>query len=170
MAALIQKLLSKLDPFKLEIYAGIALAIFIGSLMFIHHERSIGAQKLAAQIAVKEKYWQAKVDKVEADANRTIGELNEKLHTALATPPPNPVHVRVCGNPSGNARPVPSNPGPGPSGNAAVGPGATVAPAVEGSGVDIGPTTDELLGQLGARIEYLQGYVRACQKAGACAR
>ncbi len=161
-------LLSRANPIKEYIYAGLLVAGVIGSLLFIHHERAIGAARLAADIAKRDLAWQVKVNKVEQDAASKIGTLEGQLGTALMRPPANPIHVRVCGPTAQPALAVPGNQGSGTSGDAAGKSDSGVAS--NGAGADIGPATEELLNRLDAKIKYLQGYILTCQTAGVCAK
>lgn len=145
---------------------GALVALILAAAWFIHYERQIGVAKFKAKLELSEAKWKQTVEKVQTDANLTIGELNAKLDAKLSAPPINPSHVRVCIN-------TPTSPSPMSSGAPSV--GASDAAGRSDSGVettsaggDIGPGTEAILGRLSAKIEYLQGYVRACQKEGVC--
>lgn len=167
-----------IKPYRIWIEVGAAVAAVLAFAAFVHHERDIGRtqQKAAVQSAL---VAQKAIDKKDIDsAQLTITELQRRLDGALGGSPPPPagdIHVGVCHNavrsspPSQDARASAGSNGP-------VGP----APSVGGSGptedsgsdfaVDLTPETRLVLFQAGARITYLQGYIKACQDKGFCAK
>jgi hypothetical protein len=168
VAVLIRLLLSKIAPFKDYLVLAALVGVIVASAWFIHHERQIGAQRWAAALAAKELEWQLKVNKVEADAKSKVDELQGKLDAKIAHPPANPLHVRVC-NPAPPS-PSPMRPDGGTVGGSdgSGGPGKPVED--QDQGVDIGPATEYILNRAGAKIEYLQNFIRICQQKGICKR
>lgn len=67
-------LLLKLIPLRDWLYLGLFLSLIAGSVVFVHHERQIGASHEAVQV-------RAASDKAEHDAQVKIDNLN-KLHTS----------------------------------------------------------------------------------------
>jgi hypothetical protein len=148
------------------------IACLVAALGFIawlsHHERAAEADKIYAARAAADLKALTRINKVTADATATIQDLQVRLAATLAAPPPSPVVVRL----RQRSRPIQVAPwaeaqGPGSSGNDTGGPGPGVAgPSQEGP--DIGPGTELILNRVGAKLKFLQGYVKACQDAGVC--
>lgn len=166
MAALIQAILRKIAPLKDYLILAALVGVVATGAWFIHHERQIGEQRWQRRLAEKELLWKANVDKVNEDAKVTIDGLQAKLDAKLATPPSDPLHVRVCKSAPTSPSSVPTGESPVPSGDGPSGPSSPVAR--DDQGVDIGPATEAILNELSAKIDYLQGYIRTCQKAGVC--
>lgn len=174
MGVLVKLLLSKLAPFEGYLWAVLGAGLFI--LFYNHHERQIGAAKILAAVKVEADKRAAEVAKVQADAKIQIDGLEAALVVASA-PRPNPTHI-MCGSPkvqsiAGGSTPSAISGGheAGGSGSGVEGPGAeTPEDSGAGEGVDIGPDTEDLLTRLGAKLAYLQGYIRVCQDKRLCAK
>lgn len=171
MVAIVKAFLAK---YEIALWAGLALGGLVLLLWYNHHERQIGAAKVVAAVKLEADKRAAEVARIEADAKTQIDGLQAALVIASA-PRPNPYHVRMC-NPSVQVAPVSSSGGTVANSDGAGRPSDRVESpdrqsegAGEASeGVDIGPDTEALLARVGAKLAYLQGYVRACQKAGNC--
>jgi hypothetical protein len=145
----------------------LGVAALIGAWWLYHHVIEIGEDKArAAQTAANLKEAQH-VQQVEANASNTISDLQSRLAAALIEPVQPAVTVRMCVNPSRNES-ANSNQGAGVPSNAAGGPGGRVGE--DDLSLDIAPPTEAILKRDKAVIDYLQGYIRACQTAGACGR
>lgn len=154
-------------PLKEYFYLGVVLAVLAAVVWFGHYERTIEANKLHAAQAAADAKETAHVNQVTDHATATIQDLQVRFAATLATPPVNPVVVRLCQHPTVNVGTGPQTQGAGSAGNATGGPGAGVAGLSE-EGPDIGPGTELILNRLKGKLDYLQGYVHACQTAGVC--
>lgn len=115
-----------------------AVAILVGVLGFIHHERSEGA---AVCVQQDHSAADAQHKKETDDAKNTISDLRLKLD-ALATAPPVAAPMRLCVQ----ARSVPSRPaatGAKPADRTDSGSGGSVQVGTESS-VDIGPGVQDI--------------------------
>jgi hypothetical protein len=163
-----------MDPIKEYIDIGIFLAILIGIGVFAHHEREVEKTELqAAQTASDLKETQ-RVAQVNANASASINALQTQLSAALANHPKPAVTVRMCVRaPAAGSSATPST-SAGSSGNATLGPDSAVGSGDQGiteaGPVDTAPFTESILTHDKAVIDYLQGYVRACQTSGGCAK
>lgn len=152
---------------KAYLYGALLVGLLGVVAWFAHHERTIQADKDHAAQAAADAKEIAHVNKVTADATATVQDLQVRLATTLAAPPPNPVVVRLCQRPAVSVPAGTSDQGAGPGSNGTGGPSAGVAGSSE-QGPDIGPGTEVILNRLKGKLDYLQGYVRACQSAGVC--
>jgi hypothetical protein len=161
-----------MDPIKEYFYIALALGVVVWGVWFAHHERDIQAQKDTAAIVAAEKQHAVEAAKVLADATATIQDLQVRLATTLATPPKPHVIVRMCDPDSQNGvRPpvtTPNTPSDGATGPGSGMGGSDPRAADAGDAPDIAGATEAILAHDGAVIRYLQGYIRACQKAGRC--
>ncbi len=156
-----------LAPYEVYLWAAVAVLSLVLGVTFVAHERAIGENKVKAADA-KAVAIQNKLNaKVEADAQTILNPADSQLHAALDAPPPvNAVTLRVCPSPpTRSGRPIVSaNAGPGSS-SAVQQTGFVrepVAPVSEGQGVDVGPTTIQLLAQADAELAYWRKYYADC--------
>lgn len=163
-------LLAKLVPFKDYIYGGIIIALITGFLVFVHHERAVGAAAIKASDA-KAVAAQTQLNKeIESHAQTTVAQIAKSFSDVVSKPPAaDAPHLRVC-QPSGA---VPSSAHAGTASSADAAP--VVPAAVPGSGeqpaddyVDFGPPLDKLYEDADAQVTGLQDYIKACQAAGIC--
>ncbi len=154
----------------LRLYAEIAAALIlvVAGVWFVHHERQIGAAKVTAVQQAADLKEKQHVDKVNADATATINDLQVRLSTALAVPPQPAFVVRVCPSAPSAPRGLPSDAPPSSGSNEASGTGGGVGSL--DLGADIAPATEAVLSRDKAMIDYLQGYIEACQRMGNCAK
>jgi hypothetical protein len=133
----------------------------------VARERAIGEDKVKAADAKAVIAALLFKSQVEADAQKGLDPANSQLRAALdATSPPGPVvSLRVC--PSAPARDI--NTGVPTDGTTVArrngDSGPIRNPVVElsqGSGVDIGPTTEQLLAKADAEIAYWRAYYADC--------
>lgn len=155
-----------MNPIKEYLYIALTIGLLGGMLWFVHHERAIGEQKVvAAQQAADVKYA-AQVAKVEADAKVTTDALQKQLDAALLTPIHPNVVVRMLVPTAPASGAVREDASPSPGGDAGSGSGGGLG---EGHGsVDIAGPTEQVLARDKALIDYLQGYILKCQRAGMC--
>lgn len=157
----------------LKSYGGYALIIAAAGGWFLYHDHQEidkGEARVEAAQKAADLKEAAHVAKVVNDATITITGLQARLADALATPAPAPtvaVWMRVIPA-AGSPDEADSTPSPSPSGNGSAGPGSSVGSS--GQEVDIAPVTESILKDDRAIIQYLQGYIQACQTAGVCAR
>lgn len=152
----------KLIPLKDWAYVGIITALLIGFGVFVHHERSIGEQKIeTADAALAAKQIELNTEK-ETHAQDVINTATEVYkNTLAAAPAPDAPHVFVCDRATTGASTVRAD--------ASAGSGADAAAHVpEESSVDIGPGLDTVGRDADAQVIALQAYIRSCQAAGAC--
>ncbi len=163
---------SFLAPYEVYLWAGAAvlllvLGVKINSDLRDHYQ----AQLLAADAKAVALENQLKA-KVEADAQNTLDPANSILHVALDAPAPVAAFtLRVCPGtgPSGAQSVVPANGGAGLGSGASstVVPGS-VGSVAQGAGVDIVPTTEQLLARADAEIAYWRKYYADCKAHGIC--
>lgn len=149
------------------LYGALLVFMLAAVAWFAYHERTVQAAKDHAAQAAADAKETIHVNKVTADATATIQDLQVRFATTLAAPPPNPVVVRLCPRPAVTVSAGPQAQGPGSSGDDSRGPGPGVARPSE-QGPDIGAPTEVILNRLKGKLDFLQGYVRACQVAGVC--
>jgi len=152
-----------MDPLREYGLLALILIVLGATIYFVHDERQIGAAKVIAAQAAADAKEAVHVQQVEANAADTVSSLQARLTSQVAAPPHPTVVVRMCDRTTS----APSAGGaalPGPAGDAAGGPSSGVGED------DIAAPTELILNRDKAMIDYLQGYVRACQTAGACAK
>lgn len=155
-------------PFRLWLDGGVIFAILaLGTWLYFHIEK-LGEQKVQREVAAALNEQRNTDAKEIANAKQTLTELQTRFDTTVHTVPrPDraPV-VRVCDNPvrSGASS---KDAGPGPSADAAVRPGRGMDQG-PGPEHDVTNVTLRVLADAGARINYLQGYIKACQEQGFC--
>jgi hypothetical protein len=148
-----------------EIFGG--LAIIIGFLWFVHHERDVGYQQRVAYEQKIDQLQEKLNDQHDKDAQAIVDAATAVYKNMASQPAPPARVVQLCSNP------VPVK-AAGPNGGAAVIPdgSASLQITVErpGSsvGYDIRPITEYFLDRADAQITALQAYVSACQKEGFC--
>lgn len=153
--------LLKLIPLKDWAYAGIIAALLVGFGVFVHHERSIGEQKIeTADAVLAAKQIELNTEK-ETHAQDVINTAtNVYKNTLAAAPAADAPHVFVCDRATGGSAVRP---------DASAGSSADAGTHVpEESSVDIGPGLDTVGRDADAQVIALQTYIRACQAAGAC--
>jgi hypothetical protein len=161
-----------LAPYEVYLWAGAAVLLLMLGLAAVHHEREIGANKVkAADAKVMALENQLKA-KVEADAQKSLDPANSQLHAALDAPPPDATFsLRVCkpAGASGAKQVVPANGGSGPGRGSDPQPVRDPVAGVPASdGVDIRPTTEQLLAKADAEIAYWHKYYADCKAHGIC--
>jgi hypothetical protein len=136
-------------PFRLWLDGGIVLALAVlGTWAYFHIEK-LGELKVQREVEAA------------FEAQRKV-DTKDIVHTV---PRPDPAAtVRVC-NPV-RSSPARQDARPGPGTDAAVRPAPAVAE--QGEGRDVTAITESVLIEAGARIAYLQGYIRTCQEQGFC--
>lgn len=163
---------SLLAPYEVYLWAGAAVLLLILGLAAVHHEREIGANRVRAADAKAVALENKLKEKVEADAQNSLRPANGQLHTALGAPPPDATFsLRVCkpAGANGAKRLVPANGGSGFSGSGASGlVRDPVAGVPASTGVDIRPTTEQLLARADAEIAYWHKYYADCKAHGIC--
>ncbi len=142
---------------------GVILVVALGATIWaVHHERGIGKQQVLQAQAVEKQKREREVAKVESNAKANIDGLQTQLDAALAAPPTPGVVVRMCLGSPGTIATVRGDAAAAVPSNAAGGPSQGMGSA------DIAPATEAILARDKAVIDTLQGYVRECQRIGAC--
>lgn len=161
-----------MDPIKEYVDIGIFLAILIAVGLFAHHEREVEKTELQAAQLVADQKEAAHVAQVNANAAATVDALQTQLSTALANHPKPAVTVRMCVKPAIAVGAGTVGQGPGLTLDGTGGPSSGVGSGDQGitDSTDTAPLTESILTRDKALIDYLQGYVRACQIAGVCAK
>lgn len=152
----------KLIPIKDIVYGALIVALLIGFGVFVHHERTVGKNEVLAVQHRETAKREQQVAQVEQNASKKIGQLQTQLSLDLAAPPHPNVVVRMCVGSPGTIATVRGDAVPAVQSDAAGGPGAGMG------GTDIAPATEAILARDKAVIDTLQGYVRECQRIGAC--
>ncbi len=145
------------------LYLAIAVAASGWFLWHDHLEIVKGRDQVIAQLKADNAKLAAHNAQVETDAKARTDKLQKSLDESLLTPIPTPrVVVRMCdATPQGGGTAGPSG-STGPQSDGTKGSSKVVG------GPDIAPATEQILKDDGAIIEYLQGYIASCQKAGVC--
>lgn len=168
MRLLLQNLLSKfIVPYERYLWIGAVVALAIGGMVFIHHERGVGRQQIVAadkqaradehvKIIAEETRLQTAADAAKAERDAKAKDLADykRDHPVGA--------VRLChpnNQPAGAGKVAAANPG-----DAGAGTGPAVVPEVldgdSGEGPDVGPEIDALL----SAAEKLGGLYRQYQQ------
>ena len=146
-------------------------AAVIGLLALGVHIEGIGEAKVkAADAAAVTMALQLRA-KVEADAQNTLDPANSQLRVALDSPSiVGAVTLRVCpSTPTLSPSTVPADGSPVTGRDSGAGPlRGTVAELSESTGVDVGPTTEQLLAKADAEIAYWRAYYADCVKQNIC--
>lgn len=153
----------------LRTYAEIfgSLAIVVGLLWFVHHERDVGYQQRVA--------YEAKIDALQEklnaqkdqDAQAIVNASVAVYQNTLAKPVPAAHVVRLC-DPSVPAVAAGTNGGTAGKPDDSAELQITVERPGASVGYDIRPITEYFLDRASAQITALQAYVSACQKEGFC--
>ena len=155
--------------FSIRTYAEIfgSLAIIVGFLWFVHHERDVGYQQRVA--------YEKKIDALQEKLNvqhdqdaQAIVDAATAVYKNMASQPVPASHVvRLC-DPTVPAIAAGTNGGTSGKPDDASDLLVTVERPGASSGYDIKPVTTYLLGKADAQITALQAYIGACQKEGFC--
>lgn len=137
-----------LAPYEAYLWAGLSIAITLSGVYFVHHERAIGKQELAAaddaaratldaKVAAKTQALQAKADASENARVATQKALDDYMDA-------HPVGaVLVCGDSRRSGAGLPK--APGSAGGASPGSGAVSEVPGGGTPRDIGPALDTIV-------------------------
>lgn len=153
----------------LRTYAEIfgSIAIVLGFLWFVHHERDIGRQEIMAkdaQVVALTNQLNAQKD---ADAQAIVDAATAVFNNMSHQPVPPARIVRLCSQPlSGGA--TGSNGGAAAKPDDSAGLQVTVERPGSEVGFDIRPITEHILDTASAEVKALQAYIGACQKEGFC--
>lgn len=146
---------------------GLTSLLGAGTAFYFHIE-ALGEKKVEAAVAEAVSAQKARDQKDIDHAQASLTALQGQLDGALAaTPAPDTDYsVRVCGHPVRPDAPR-ADAGARPRGDDAVRPAPAVAESAEPAR-DVTAITEKILADAGARISYLQGYIRTCQAQGFC--
>jgi hypothetical protein len=153
----------------LRIYAEIfgSLALIVGFLWFVHHERDVGYQQRVA--------YEAKIDALQEKLNeqkdtdaQAIVNASTAVYANMARQPAPPAHVvRLC-DPAVPAVAAGSNGGTAGADHDLTDVHVTVERIGSSTGFDITDLTRHYLQQADGQIVALQAYIAACQTEGFC--
>lgn len=145
IAALIKTWLA---PYEVYLWAGLSVALTLGGVYFVHHERAIGKQELAAADNAARVTLDAKVAQqtqalqAKADASENARVATQKaLDDYMAAHPIGA--VIVCGNPRRSGSGVPK--ATGPAGDPSSGSSAVSEMPGGDAPRDIGPSLDTIV-------------------------
>lgn len=153
----------------LRTYAEIfgAAALVVGFLLFVHHEREVGAaavQAADAKVVALQVQLNAQKD---ADAQAIVNTAVAVYQNTLSKPVAAPKPVRLCLDSLGGGATGP-NGGAAGSADDLADVEVTVERIGSSNGFDIGALTEHYLDEADGQIAALQAYVAACQKEGFC--
>lgn len=164
----------KAIPVKDWLYGSAIAALLGGGAYLIHHERTIGAQRVQAADQKAAQAQEVHNAEIESRAKALVSGSALAYKAALSSPPASDAPtVLVCSQPATASDTVPGNASSRPlrHGEPAVPePMAPVGEQTVEHAVDIGPETDQRFHTADAQVTALQAYIRACQEAGICAK
>ena len=160
-----------LAPYEVYLWAaGAVLLLVLGLKINSDLKDHYQAQLLAAD--AKATALQVKLNaKVEADAQNSLNPANSQLHIALdASPSVAAFTLRVCPDaPTFNGSSVSADGSAGPGSGGTTGPVRSPVASVPTSvGIDIRPTTEQLLAKADAEIAYWHKYYADCKTNKIC--
>ena len=166
---------SFLTPYMDAIKAGLVVGLLVLlAVFFIRHDAAEQAKGAAAieRADAAGAARQAKLDQERIDAaTQSLAALQAQLDAALTAPP---IHdparvIRVCDDPVSPGPVQPSqDAGPRSGSDDTIRPPPSLEGPSESEGVEVTDETEAVLTLAGARIAYLQGYIRTCQQKGFC--
>lgn len=149
-----------LIPTKDKLYAVAILAILVGAVAFVRHERSVGADGVRTAV-VKAEAAQAALaaEKTQHASDNALQA--EKLFVGVTSAPPSPDAPHLFVHVNSSLATVCPSVDPSVSVNAAVSASAD-------SEVDIGPPLDTVGRNSDAQVVFLQSLIKSCIDIGAC--
>jgi heme exporter protein D len=159
-----------LAPYETYLWAALAFLLLVGSIVVVHKIKQEGVNQ---QLAADAKLAQAQLihkDEVEKRAQEIVSANDQQLHAALVAPAPIPgIVVRVCPSAPTARFKLPANGGAVSGSNSGPAPiPAAVGDGSESSGLDIAPSTEQLLARADAEIAYWRKYYSTCKAQGIC--